>query len=270
MDSSLRKVTGITRFGPFENASHRVSFIIGRGGCNVKEIVRKYGERGDINITIVVEKKYIVATIVAKNETQCRNTAKALRLINEQYKSKSSFERQWTPANLNPGAFIGKGGSIIKKFNRNYQVHVHHDTESGAFVIRGQTKARVDAAIQALIAKDIKPRPIMIDDVDDTPTRRSTNQFDVLGYDEDKDFPVLTTTKCTHRRYKGSWSNSSRYIKQRMIDVADRDTKTISTPAQEREPTKPSAVQIDLDTTPTHWYDEDEDEDVIDGDWSTY
>ena len=161
--------------------------MIGVRGANIRAISTKIrGTR--INLSAhdytdasgeVVPALYkVCATIRAKDEATARLVVTELSVLKD--KCQNPARLTWTPTHKGPGAFIGKGATIIRKFNKTYNVRCWFDNDEGHFVIESIERKNVLAAVEALDKRDVSqcsrpssPKPTSI-------ATRNTNSFGPL------------------------------------------------------------------------------------------
>ena len=155
--------------GEHNAAPTLVRKMIGVRGANIRAITNKIrGTR--INLSAhnymnasgeeVPALYKVCATIRAKDESTARRVVAELSVLKD--KCENPARLTWTPKNKNPGAFIGKGASIIRRFNKRHDVRCWFDNEERHFVIESIEQRNVLAAVADLDNPPImciKPKP---------------------------------------------------------------------------------------------------------------
>jgi hypothetical protein len=170
--------------GSHDDAPALVRKMIGVRGANIRVITSKVrGTR--INLSAhdykdtegnVVPAMYkVCATIRSKDEATARRVVAELTTLKG--KCENPAQLTWTPTNLAPGAFIGKGAIIIRSFNKRHNVRCWFDNEARHFVIESIERRNVLAAVADLERRDVlppSPTPASVG-------ARSTNSFATLA-----------------------------------------------------------------------------------------
>ena len=168
----------------YDAAPDLVRKMIGVRGANIRVITNKVrGTR--INLSAhdytdaegnTVPAMYkVCATIRSKDIATARRVVAELTTLKD--KCENPAQLTWTPTNLAPGAFIGKGACIIRSFNKRHNVRCWFDNEARHFVIESIERRNVLAAVADLERRDAlppSPKPASVG-------ARSTNSFAALA-----------------------------------------------------------------------------------------
>jgi len=153
-------------------------------GANIRVITSKVRgirinlsahEYTDAEGNVVPAMYKVCATIRAKDIATARRVVAELTTLKD--KCENPAQLTWTPTNLAPGAFIGKGAIIIRSFNKRHNVRCWFDNEARHFIIESIERRNVLAAVADLERRDAlppSPKPASVG-------ARSTNSFAALA-----------------------------------------------------------------------------------------
>jgi hypothetical protein len=173
--------------GSHDDAPALVRKMIGVRGANIRVITSKVRgtrinlsahEYTDAEGNIVPAMYKVCATIRAKDVATARRVVAELTTLKD--KCENPAQLTWTPTNLAPGAFIGRGASIIRSFNKRHNVRCWFDNEARHFVIESIERRNVLAAVADLERRDAlppSPKPASVGS-------RLTNSFAVLAEED--------------------------------------------------------------------------------------
>ena len=187
-----------TKGGLHDEADALVRKMIGVRGANIRDITTKIrGTR--INLSshsytdnegnVVPKPNLVCAVIRANDEVTARLVVTELSKLKD--KCENPAQLTWTPKNKAPGAFIGRGASIIRSFNKKHNVRCWFDNKERHFVIESIERRNVLAAVADLDRQDASPSSRPPAPPSSPQNERSTNSFAALVEEEQTQHTII-------------------------------------------------------------------------------